>query len=364
MKLIKKILIILAVTFLVSSFMGTLYYLYQKSQTPPVIFETESPFVTDIIKKTVATGSINPRKEIQIKSQVSGVIDQIFVEPGATVTNNQKMAKIRIIPNVVALNNAEASVNRARINFVDARNELKRQEKLYSEKVISEYEFNQATLNFNLKKQELDAAENNLELVREGASKKSGSASNIVYSTVTGMVLDVPVKEGSFVIESNTFNEGTTIVSVADMSEMVFEGNVDESEVGKLEEGMELTINIGALDKQIFTATLEYISPKGVEQDGAIQFEIRAAVTLKKDVFLRAGYSANADIVLDKRSQVLAVKESNLILEKGKAFVDVETSPQQFERKQIEVGLSDGINIEIVSGLHPEEKIKKLVVVR
>jgi HlyD family secretion protein len=196
--------------------------------------------------------------------------------------------------------------------------------------------------------------------VREGASKKSGTVSNLVRSTAEGMVLDVPVKEGTFVIETNTFNEGTTIANVADMSDIIFEGKVDESEVGKIKEGMNLDLKIGALQEERITANLEYISPKGVEEDGAIQFEIKAAVKLKEDVFLRAGYSANADIVLENRDSVLAVKESNVIFEDDKAFVELEVGEQAYEKKEIQTGLSDGINIEVMSGLTNDQKIKKL----
>jgi len=357
MKLAFRILLILI---LVISFLGTGYFLYEKSQKPPVVYEIDSLFYTDIINKTVATGSIVPRKEIALKSQVSGVVERIFVEPGEIVKEGQLIARIKIIPNVVALNNAEANLKAAVINFKNAEKELDRQKKLFADKIISEFDYNQFLLAYNLRKQEVESAENNLDLIKEGASKKSGSASNLVHSTADGMVLDVPVKQGTFVIETNTFNEGTTIASVANMNEMIFQGNVDESEVGKIREGMELILKIGALEKEAFTATLEYISPKGVEEEGAIQFEIKAAIKLKESTFLRAGYSANADIVLDKRDSVLAIRESNLIFENGDTYVDLLRSEQDFERQLIETGLSDGINIEVLSGLNTNSKIKKL----
>jgi HlyD family secretion protein len=260
---------------------------------------------------------------------------------------------------VVMLNNAEMRLKSAIINFKNAQQELDRQKKLYDEKVVSQQDYNQYLLDYQLRNQEVEAAENNLELVKEGASKKSGAVSNIVRSTAQGMVLDVPVKEGSFVIETNTFNDGTTIASVADMSDIIFEGKVDESEVGKISEGMNLDLKIGALQDERISAELEYISPKGVETDGAIQFEIKAAVALQEDVFLRAGYSANADIVLESRDSVLAIKESNVLFEDEKSYVEIETGEQQFEKKEVELGLSDGINIEVVSGLADDQKIKK-----
>lgn len=355
----KKVITIIVLIVLIASFIGTGYFLYQKSAAPPVVYETDSLFVTDIIKKTVATGSIVPRKEIELKSQVSGVVEKLYVEAGNVVTQGQLIAKIKIIPDVVTLNNAEASVKNATINFKNAEKEMKRQQNLFDQKVISEYEFNQYLLEYNLAKQALETAENNLDLIKEGASKKSQNVSNLVRSTADGMVLDVPVKEGTFVIESNTFNEGTTIAFVADMNEMIFEGKVDESEVGKLKEGMNLSLTIGALDTETFQASLEFISPKGVEEEGAIQFPIKAEVNLKDNAFLRAGYSANADIVLEKKENVLAIKEQNILFEGNKVFVELQTAPQQFERREIAVGLSDGINIEVLSGLSKNDMVKK-----
>lgn len=356
----KKIITIFIVLIIVASFVGTGFFLYQKSAEPPVVYETDSLFVASIVKKTVATGSIVPRREIALKSQVSGVVEKLFVEPGAIVKEGQLIARIKIIPDVVALNNAEASVNNSTINYKNAQRELDRQKGLFEQQLISEVEYNRFLLDFELAKQALEAAENNLELIKEGASKKSNNVSNLVRSTAEGMVLDVPVKEGTFVIESNTFNEGTTIAAIADMNEMIFEGKVDESEVGKLKEGMELDLIIGALDTERFKADLEFISPKGVKEEGAIQFPIKAQVTLSENAFLRAGYSANADIVLEKRDSVLVIRESNLLFEEDKIFVEVQTAPQQFEKREIATGLSDGINIEVLKGLDKKDLVKKI----
>ena len=350
---------ILTVLILVVSFFGVGYILIKKSMKPTVIYESKKPFYTDIISKTVATGSITPRKEIDLKSQVSGVVEKLYVEAGEVVKANDVIAKIKIIPDVVMLNGAEMRLKTAFINYKNADIEMKRQQQLYEEDVISEQDYNQYLLQFELRKQEVEAAEINLDLVKEGASKNTGTVSNIVRSTAGGMVIDVPVKEGSFVIESNTFNEGTTIATVANMNDLIFEGKVDESEVGKIREGMNLDLKIGALQDEKISAELEYISPKGIEEDGAIQFEIKAAVKLKNDLFLRAGYSANADIVLEKRDSVLAVKESDLLFKDGKAYVEIETGEQQFKKQEIETGLSDGINIEILSGITANQKIKE-----
>ncbi len=355
----KKVFGIFLITLLIASFIGTGYFLYSKSQKPDVVYKTVQPFYTDIVKKTVATGALEPRKEIQLKSQVSGVVERLFVKPGNHVAAGQVVAKIKIIPNVVMLNNAEMRVKTAVINFKNAKNELDRQRGLFKENVISEVKYNKYLLNYQLARQELESAQNNLDLVKKGSSKKSGISSNLVHSTAQGMVLDVPVREGTFVIETNTFNEGTTIATIANMNEMIFRGKVDESDVGKIRNGMNLKLNVGALDNEPIKAELEYISPKGVLEEGAIKFEIKAAVKLKQGVFLRAGYSANADIVLEEKDSVLAINEGNLIIdEEGNTFVDLERGEQQYERVPVKTGLSDGINIEIVSGLSPGDRIK------
>jgi HlyD family secretion protein len=350
--------------FLILLVIGTLaflgYYVFSKSEQSDQVFETDSTFVMDIERKTVATGAINPRKEVEIKSQVSGVVQKLFVEAGDIVKTGDLIAKIQIIPDVVALNNAEARLKEATINLKNSETELERQKSLFDEKVISEMDYNQFLLTYNLNKQAVEAAENNLDLIKEGAARKSGAVSNLVRSTVDGMVLDVPVKEGNFVIETNTFNDGTTIASVADMKEMIFEGKVDEAEVGKLREGMGLQLQVGALDSVKFDAQLEYISPKGIEEEGAIQFEVRAAIELREDYFLRAGYSANADIVLETKTDVLALKESNLIFEEDKIYVELMTHEQQFEKTEVKTGISDGINIEILEGLNENSRVKKL----
>lgn len=354
----KKFILVLFSLGILTIFVYVGLFLYQKSKADPIVYKTESPFVTDIVKKTIATGSIEPRKEVLIKSQVPGIVEKVYVNPGDLVKAGQVLAKIRIIPNMVSLNNAESTLRKAQISQQEVKKDMERQEKLYQNQLISEKEYNQYVMEYKLKTEELEAAENNLQLIQEGASKKSGQISNIVKSTVSGMVLDVPVKEGSHIIQSNDFNEGTTIASIADMSSIIFKGKVDESEVGKIKPGMALDVKIGALEGETFKANLEYISPKGIDDKGAIKFEVKASLLLKENTLIRAGYSANADIILDRRDQVLAVRESNLQFNHGTPFVEVEVAPQVFEKKAVKVGLSDGINIEIVSGLKKEDKIK------
>jgi HlyD family secretion protein len=356
----KKIFLALVGILILAMFVGTTVFLYRKSQEAPVIYQTATPFYTDIVRKTVATGKIVPRKEIAIKSRVPGVIAEIYVEAGQQIEKGEKIARIELLPDLQFLNSAESDLEKAKINLENAKRDYERQKALFRDKLISETDFNRYEVQYRLAEEGVRGAENNVALIRDGATKKSGMVSNIVMVTASGILLDVPVKEGGFVIQSNTFNEGTTIATVANMEDMIFEGRVDESEVGKLKEGMPLELRVGAIGDPRFSADLEYIAPKGVDDQGTIKFEIRAAVKLSADTFLRAGYSANADIVLEKREQVLAINEANLIIEGKKTFVEVETGPQQFVRREVVVGLSDGINIEIVSGLKENEAIKKI----
>ena len=357
MKIAIRIFVLLII---LGIFGGTLYYLYSKNEEKPVVYETSKAFVTNIVMKTVATGSVVPRREVDVKSRVSGIIDELFVEAGDKVKKGDILARVKIIPDMVSLNNAESRLSRAKIALDDAQVAHNRQKKLFEEKVIAESEYLPFKLALNNANEEVNAAENNLALIKEGATKKSGEVSNtMIRATVTGTVLNVPVKVGSSVIESNTFNEGTTIATVADLGEMIFQGKVDESEVGKIKTGMEMVLNIGAIESESFKANLEFIAPKGVEDKGAIKFEIKAAVSLKDSVFIRSGYSANADIVLDKRDSVLAIPESLITFSKDSAFVEVETAPQTFEKRYIKTGLSDGINIEVLSGIDSKAKLKQ-----
>ena len=336
----------------------TLYFLYNKSREKPVVFATKSAESRDIIEKTVAAGAIVPRREVTIKARVSGVVEKLHVQPGQYVKAGDLIAKIKIIPDVVNLNAAEARLSAARISLANAETEHARIQQLMERKLINQGDFARADLEYNLAKQEVTAASNNLQLVKEGAIRGSGKVSNLVQSTVEGMVLEVPVKEGASVIETNNFNEGTTIAAVADMNDMIFQGTVDESEVGKLKEGMPVTISIGAIANQKFKGSLEYISPKGVEKDGTIEFEVRAKLDLAKGTFIRANYSANADVILDRRQRVLALNESLIQFEKGQPYVEVETRPQEFEKRQLELGLSDGIYVEVKGGIERETKVK------
>lgn len=323
------------------------------------MFKTTTAFDTSIVKKTVATGSVIPRREVNMKSQVSGIIEKLYIVAGQQIKAGEVIAKIKVIPNMLNMANAQNRLNAAQLNFDNAKLEFERNQTLFNQNVISKADFQSVELKLKSCREELNASENQLQIIKEGVSKSDGATSNtLVRSTITGMVLDVPVKEGGQVIESNTFNEGTTISSVANMGEMIFEGKLDESEVGKVQSGMDILLTIGAIDQKTFKANLEYIAPKGIIENGAIQFLIRASITKDNSAFLRAGYSANADIILARKDHVLAISESLLQFEKEKPFVEVETKDQQFEKRFVKTGLSDGINIEILSGISKTDKIK------
>jgi HlyD family secretion protein len=357
----KTFLKILLIVIILGLFGYTMYFLWEKSQEKPVVFETTTAIETNIVKKTTATGSVMPRQEIEIKPTVSGIIDEIFVEEGQKLKKGDLIARVKIIPNMVNLNNAESRVDQARIQLDFNTTVYQRQKDLFDKGVIALAEFEETETTYKNAQEELESAIENLELIRDGQTSNSRQSSNtLIRSTIEGMVLEIPVEVGNSVIESNTFNDGTTIASVADMGEMIFEGKIDESEVGKIKEGMPLILTIGAIEDVEFEAELEHISPKGVEENGAVQFEIRAKVNLKENYFIRAGYSANAAIVLDRRDSVLAINESLLQFEADTVFVEVETKPQEFEKRYVETGLSDGIHIEILSGLSQDDLIKKL----
>jgi len=354
----KTLGILLAIAFVVGV-IGTGVFLYKKSQKKAVVYTTATATRTDIVQKTVATGSVVPREEVAIKPLVSGIVDELYVEEGKPIAKGAPVAKVRVIPEMSRLSDAESRVNKAQIAVADAERNQKRQQELFAAGMTSRADLDHAQVARDDAREELMAAKNGRDIIRTGTSERvANAATTLVRATIGGMVLDVPVKVGSSVIQANNFNEGTTIASVADMGDMIFEGKVDESEVGKIRPGMELLLTVGALPDQKVRARLERISPKGVEKNGAIQFNIRAAVEPRSDLFLRANYSANADIVLDKRTNVMAIDEALLQFDGDKPYVEVETTPQKFERRSIQTGLSDGMQIEVVSGLTEKDKVK------
>lgn len=343
---------------ILGAFGWTLAFLYRKSKEEPIVYKTASPEVKDIVQKTVAAGAIVPRREVSIKPRVSGIVQRLYVEPGQFVKAGDLIAEIKIVPNVVNLNAAESRVASAGINLKNREREHARLLELHRQRLLSEADLNRSELELDLAKQEVNAAGNNLQLIKDGAIRGSGKVSNIVSSTVEGMIIEVPVKEGGSVIETNNFNEGTSIASVADMQDMIFQGFVDESEVGKLQEKMPVSIAIGALTGQKFDGRLEYIAPKGTNREGTIEFEVRAALAIPAGSFVRANYSANADIILERRDQVLAINERVLQFEAGKPFVEVRNGAQVYDKRFVELGLSDGVTVEVIRGLAASDIVK------
>ncbi len=357
-KLIKKIIKITVLVIFLFIFAATLIFLIIKSQKTSVAYDKETPEKRTIIHKTVATGSIVPEKEIEVKSRISGIVDKTYVEIGDTIIQGDLLVSVKIIPDSVTLNRAESNLKKAEICYTSSKKELNRQTMLYEKKIIAEIEYNKYLLDYELARANYISAENNLSLIKEGASKKSGQVSNRIYAPAAGMILDMPVKTGSTIVESNNFNDGTTIAYIADMNNLIFEGYLDESEIGKIKIGMEINILVAAIEGESFNADLEYISPKGLNIEGSIQFKIKAPVELKEDYFLRAGYSANAEIIFAKAEKVLTIHERNIIFDKNHTFVEIENGSNTFEKEEVTIGLSDGIYVEIKSGLNRNTEIK------
>jgi HlyD family secretion protein len=339
---------------------GSFVFLYKKSKAKPTLYQTESPEITDIIKKTVATGSIVPRQSVDVKPKVTGVLSELYVDAGAEVKKDQPLGKVSIIADAQALNGAQAQLTNAQITLDNAKRELDREEGLFKQGVVAEQELQKFRTDYALAKESVTSATSNLQLVKEGATRSGGKTSNvIVTATVDGMVIDVPVKVGFSVIQANSFNPGTTIATIANMNDIIFDGRVDEAEVAKIKEGMKLSIKVGAIENERLDGKLTFIAPQGKLIDGAIQFEIKADVTAKPGMTMRANYSANADIVLDEKKQVLAIREALVQYDKDqKPYVEVETSPQTFVRRDVQLGLSDGIHVEVKSGVTKTDKIK------
>ncbi len=358
----KKYLKIALLVVVAALFIWTFVFLYQKSRPKVVVYETVIPEVTDLEKTTVATGKVEPRDEVLIKPQISGIISEIYKVAGQSIKKNEVIAKVKVIPELGTLNSAESRVRLAGINATQAETDFARTQKLYKDKLISAEEYEKGEVAVKQAREELQTAKDNLEIVKEGITKNSASfSSTLIRSTIDGLILDVPIKVGNSVIMSNTLNDGTTIATVANMNDLIFRGNIDETEVGRVHEGMSVKLTIGALQNLSFNAILEYISPKGVEQNGANQFEIKAAISAPDSVQIRSGYSANAEIVLERAQKVLALPESTVEFSGDSTFVYVMTDSipaQKFERRPIKVGMSDGIKIAIKSGITAKDKIR------
>lgn len=367
-RLVKKIKRIVLLSIVGLAVVGTFVFLWKKAQPEVIEYEIVTPERGTVETKTVATGNVEPRYEILIKPQISGIISEVLKEAGQRVTEGEIIAKVKVIPEMGQLNSAESRVNVARISLEQVEGTHRRDEQLFKQGILTAEEFDVSKANYRKAKEELANAQSSLEIVRDGISRNTRSSSTTqIRSTITGMILNVPIKVGNSVIQSNSFNDGTTIASVANMNDMIFRGNVDETEIGKIREGMPIKLTVGALGTRTFDAVLEYVSPKGEEKNGAIQFEIKAAVSLPDTSFVRAGYSANAEIVLERAEHVLTIPESTVEFHGDTAFVQVvkqEKPKQIFEKRQIKTGLSDGIKIEVKEGLTEKDKIRGAIVTK
>lgn len=355
----KKIVRYLTVILVVALFAGTLVYLQRRSRPVPENYAEIAVVRGSVQRSTVVTGKIIPRDEVNIKPRINGIISEILKEPGQTVRSGEVIAKLTVIPDMGSLSSAQSRVRLAQINLRQAQTDFDREKALYDKALVSAEQFEKAQQALHQAMEESAAAQETLEVVRDGVSSSNAtSSSTLVRSTISGLILDIPVKVGNSVIQANTMNDGTTVATVANMKDLIFDGDIDETEVGVLREGMPMVITIGALQNYSFEATLEYISPKAVEKNGSNQFEIKAAVRVDSGDFIRSGYSANAEIVLQRAEDVVLVPESCLEFDGGEIFVQLKQEDGTYLRTKIETGLSDGINIEVKSGVNEGDVLR------
>ena len=355
-----KILKYIGITLLISGALFAAAYFIKTNDKSAIIYETKTIINTSIEKKTVITGKVIPEDEVEIKPQIQGIIDALFVEEGDKVKTGDLLAKIKVVPNEQNLNAAEGRVANSKIVLKNAQIEFKRNKNLFDKGIISKQDFDNVQLRYNQSKLDVSNAVSDLQIIRLGSKGGAASANTNIRATVPGTVLEIPVEEGFQVIASNSFNAGTTIATIADLNKMIFEGKVDEAEVGKLIVGMPLEVNLGAIEDQSLEAKLKFIAPKGNEEQGAVQFKIEADLFLNDSIFIRAGYSANASLIIERKDNVMAVEESLLQFDREteKPYVEIQIGDQKFERRDIEIGLSDGVNVEVISGLTEEDQIK------
>lgn len=342
-------------------FLVVLKYFKDANSKDSEDFKLESPFYTSIDTKVVATGKLNPEEEIELKPQIIGIVDAILVEEGDMVEKGDLIAQVRIVPNEQSLTAAASRLNSARLSYNNAKTVYNRNKVLFEKGVISRQDFENNELSLNQSQESLNQAQNEYKIIRQGSISGTGLANTNIVSQISGTVLEIPVRVGDQVIPSNSFNTGTTITTIANMNKMIFEGKVDESEVGKLEEGKAIQIVIGALNEKKIPAKLVFIAQKGIEDGaGAVQFSIKADVELKASSNIRAGYSANAEIDIESKDSVFAIREAllqyNRITEKP--YVEILDGDGKFKKQKVELGISDGINVEITEGLKEEDKIK------
>ena len=355
-----KILKYIGITLLISGALFAAAYFIKTNDKSAIVYETKTVITTSIENKTVITGKVIPEDEVEIKPQIQGIIDALFVEEGDKVKTGDLLAKIKVVPNEQNLNSAEGRLANSRIVLKNTQIEFKRNKDLFDKGIISRQDFDNIQLRYNQSKLDVSNAVSDLQIIRLGSKGGAASANTNIRATVPGTVLEIPVEEGFQVIASNSFNAGTTIATIADLNKMIFEGKVDEAEVGKLIVGMPLEVNLGAIEDQSLEAKLKFIAPKGNEEQGAVQFKIEADLFLNDSIFVRAGYSANASLILERKDNVMAVEESLLQFDRKteKPYVEIQVADQKFERRDIEIGLSDGVNVEVLFGLTEDDKIK------
>ena len=355
-----KILKYIGIALLVFGALFAAAFFIKTNNKSAIVYDTQTAITTSIERKTVVTGKVIPEDEVEIKPQIQGIIEALFVEEGDLVNTGDLLAKIKVVPNEQNLNSAEGRLANSRIVLKNAEVELNRNKDLYEKGIISKQNFDNVQLRFNQSKQDVSNAVSDLQIIRSGSKGGAASANTNIRATVPGTVLEIPVEEGFQVIASNSFNAGTTIATIADLNKMIFEGKVDEAEVGKLRVGMPLEVNLGAIEDQALEAQLKFIAPKGNEEQGAVQFIIEADLFLNDSIFVRAGYSANASLVLERKDSIMAIPEALLQFDREteEPYVEVQTEDQKFERRDVEIGISDGVNVEIISGLTKEDQIK------
>ena len=352
----RNILIIL----LILGFLMAIAYFIRSNSTSSIEYDTTTPFTSSIQKTSVVTGSVIPEDEVEIKPQLNGIIQNILVEEGDEVLNGQLIAIIKVVPDERSVYAARAQVNAAKLTVENGERQIKRARELFEKQIISQQEYEDAELNFDTAKENLIAAENDLEILRKGSVAGSSTANTNIRATVSGTILEIPVKLGDQVIASNNFNEGTSVATIADLNKMIFEGQVDEAEVGKLIIGQDLKISMAALPDKEFDAKLKFVAPKGTEEGGAVQFKIEADIIIKDDIFIRAGYSANGSLIIEDKKNIMVIPEALLQFDRKtqEPYVEIQTSNQNFERKDVQIGLSDGIIVEIISGVKMSDQIK------
>ena len=355
----KKFFKYLAFALIALIFIGTFVYLFAKSRPKEIIYKEIPVEIKDIRKTSVVTGRIEPRNEVNIKPQINGIISELYKEAGQMVREGEVIARLKVIPDMGSLSSAESRLRLAELNLKQAETDYRREKQLYDKDLVSADEYDKVVQSLKQAEEEHAAAKEALEVIRDGVSSTNATGSTtLVRSTITGLILDIPVKVGNSVIQANTMNDGTTVATVADMSDLIFNGSIDETEVGALHEGMPMSITLGALPDYRSEAFLEYISPKAVEKNGSNQFEIKAALSRSSDVTIRSGYSANAEIVLQEAKGVLSLQESALEFRGDSTFVYLKTGEKQYESRPVVTGIGDGIDIEIKSGLKEGDVVR------